>query len=359
MNSWKLLGEIIRDEHHIAPEVIESALRSSGKTGKRLGECLLAAKEISEAQLAEALAAQQGIPCLQILPTEVPAELLALVPIGFAKEYRIFPMGRADGRLQLAMADPLDTRPLNDLAALTGDWIEVRVAPASEIVRAINRSYERQSEKAREVVDEIEGKGDALLVQGLEPADLLDSCDEAPIIRFVNSLITQGYKERASDIHIEPFETEMIVRYRIDGILYEVLRPPQKAQASDHLAHQNHGRSQHRRETPAAGRSLSRADRRSRMSISASPPCRPPSASAWSCACLRKARAFSNSLKRSALNQQLLQQIDRMIQQTARDFPGHRTDRFGQDDHPVCRADPPQRPPKRTSSPSKIRSNTS
>jgi general secretion pathway protein E len=232
MNSWKLLGEIFRDEHRIAPETIEAALRSGGKTGRRLGESLLAAKEISEGQLAEALATQQGLPCRQTLPADVPAELLALVPIGFAKEYRIFPLGRAEGRLQLAMADPLDSRPLNDLAALTRDWIEVSVAPAGEIIRAINRSYERQAEKAREVVDEIEGKGDALLVQGLEPADLLDTSDEAPIIRFVNSLITQGYKERASDIHIEPFETEIIVRYRIDGILYEVLRPPHQAQAS-------------------------------------------------------------------------------------------------------------------------------
>ncbi|WP_432822203.1 type II secretion system ATPase GspE [Trichloromonas sp.] len=232
MNSWKLLGEILRDEHKIAPETIEAALRSCGKTGKRIGESLLAAKEITEAQLAEALATQQGLLCLQTLPAEVPAELLSLVPIGFAKEYRIFPMGRANGRLQLAMADPLDSRPLNDLTVLTGDWIEITVAPAAEILRAINRSYERQAEKAREVVDEIEGKGDIQLGRGLEPADLLDTSDEAPIIRFVNSLITQGYKERASDIHIEPFETEIIVRYRIDGILYEVLRPPHQAQAS-------------------------------------------------------------------------------------------------------------------------------
>ena len=232
MTRWKLLGEILRDEHRIAPEVIESALRSGGKTGKRLGECLLAAKELSEGQLAEALATQLGLPCRQTLPTEVAPELLALVPIGFAKEYRVFPLGRADGRLQLAMADPLDSRPLNDLAALTGDWIEVTLSPAGQIIAAINRSYERQAEKAREVVDEIEGKGDGQPGRGLEPADLLDTSDEAPIIRFFNSLITQGYKERASDIHIEPFETEVIVRYRIDGILYEILRPPHQAQAS-------------------------------------------------------------------------------------------------------------------------------
>ena len=164
------------------------------------------------------------------IPSDTPVELLALIPIGYAKEYRIYPLGRDEKGLRLAMADPLDSRPLNDLAVLTGERIRVTVAPAAEIVAAINRGYEGRAEQAREVVEEI--GGDTQLVRGLEPADLLDTSDEAPIIRFVNSLITQGYKERASDIHIEPFETEVVVRYRIDGILYEVLRPPRQAQAS-------------------------------------------------------------------------------------------------------------------------------
>ena len=230
MMTWKRLGEIFVAGHGIAPQTIEEALSAAAKSGKRLGETLLAAKAISETQLAEALAAQQGLPCLTGIPSDTPAELLALIPIGYAKEYRIYPLGRDEKGLRLAMADPLDSRPLNDLAVLTGERIRVTVAPAAEIVAAINRGYEGRAEQAREVVEEI--GGDAQLVRGLEPADLLDTSDEAPIIRFVNSLITQGYKERASDIHIEPFEAEVVVRYRIDGILYEVLRPPRQAQAS-------------------------------------------------------------------------------------------------------------------------------
>ena len=230
MMTWKRLGEIFVAGHGIAPQTIEEALSAAAKSGKRLGETLLAAKAISETQLAEALAAQQGLPCLTGIPSDTPAELLALIPIGYAKEYRIYPLGRDEKGLRLAMADPLDSRPLNDLAVLTGERIRVTVAPAAEIVAAINRGYEGRAEQAREVVEEI--GGDTQLVRGLEPADLLDTSDEAPIIRFVNSLITQGYKERASDIHIEPFETEVVVRYRIDGILYEVLRPPRQAQAS-------------------------------------------------------------------------------------------------------------------------------
>ena len=230
MMAWKRLGEILVAGHGIAPQTIEEALSATAKSGKRLGEALLATKAISETQLAEALAAQQGLPCLTSIPGDTPAELLALIPIGYAKEYRIFPLGRDADGLRLAMADPLDSRPLNDLAVLTGEHIQITVAPGTEIVAAINRAYEGRAEQAREVVEEI--GGDAQLVRGLEPADLLDTSDEAPIIRFVNSLITQGYKERASDIHIEPFETEVVVRYRIDGILYEVLRPPRQAQAS-------------------------------------------------------------------------------------------------------------------------------
>jgi len=230
MMVWKRLGEILVAGHGIAPQTIEEALSAAAKSGKRLGETLLAAKAISETQLAEALAAQQELPCLTGIPSDTPAELLALIPIGYAKEYRIYPLGWDEKGLRLAMADPLDSRPLNDLAVLTGERIRVTVAPAAEIVAAINRGYEGRAEQAREVVEEI--GGDNQLVRGLEPADLLDTSDEAPIIRFVNSLITQGYKERASDIHIEPFETEVVVRYRIDGILYEVLRPPRQAQAS-------------------------------------------------------------------------------------------------------------------------------
>ncbi len=229
--SWKLLGEILRDEHRISPEAIETALQSSSKTGKRIGETLLTTKVITEGQLAHALASQQDLPFLEFLPQEFSAELLDLVPIGYAKEYGIFPVERKDGRLQMATANPLDMRPFNDLATITGDWIDVVVTTPTEILRAINRNYERHAEKAQVVFDEMEGNNGEGLSKGLEPADLLDTSDEAPIIRFVNSLITQAYKERASDIHIEPFETEVIVRYRIDGILYEILRPPHQAQA--------------------------------------------------------------------------------------------------------------------------------
>ncbi len=230
--SWKPLGEILVEDYGLAPAKFNEALENQEATGRALGDILLSMKAIKPETLGRALAAQQEVPYLESLSGRFAnEELLDLVPISFAKEYRIFPMERKDGYLRVAVADPLDSRPLNDLAALTREFIEVVVADPDEILRAINRSYEERAGAAEEMIEDIETGGEPL-ASGLEPADLIDAADEAPIIRFVNSLITQAYKQRASDIHIEPFETELIARYRIDGLLYEVLRPPAKAQAS-------------------------------------------------------------------------------------------------------------------------------
>ncbi len=121
---------------------------------------------------------------------------------------------------------------MNDLVSLTGAWVTVAVATPQEIIRAINQAYESRAGETTEIIADIGSAKADELSGDLEPADLLDTSDEAPIIRFVNSLVTKAYRERASDIHIEPFETELVVRYRIDGILYEVFKPPVKAHAS-------------------------------------------------------------------------------------------------------------------------------
>ena len=232
MTNWKLLGEILQAGHGVPAAKIEEALVSQETAGRPLGELLLGMKAITPEILAQALAEQQGLDFFRTIPDETAdPELLELVPIGFAKEYRIFPMTRKDGLLRVAVADPLDTRPLNDLAVLTRARLDIALAAPEEILRAINRSYERKAGQAQDFVEDIESGG-SQLAANLEPADLLDTSDEAPIIRFVNSLITQAYKQRASDIHIEPFETELVIRYRIDGILYDVLHPPHRAQAS-------------------------------------------------------------------------------------------------------------------------------
>jgi len=232
MQKWRRIGEILQSDFDVSQEQIDAALAEQLQSGGRLGQVLLKKKALDSSTLAKALAQQFELPYLEAFSEESATEdLLSVIPIGFAKEYKVFPLSRQDGRLRVAVADPLDTRPQNDLSTLTGEIVDPCVATPEEILRAINRAYEKQAGETDEVIDEIEEKTAGSLARDLEPADLIDASDEAPIIRFVNSLITQGYKERASDIHIEPFERDLVVRYRIDGVLYEVLHPPLKAHA--------------------------------------------------------------------------------------------------------------------------------
>ncbi|APG27912.1 type II secretion system protein GspE [Syntrophotalea acetylenivorans] len=232
MSIWKPLGEILQQQCSVPAAAIEQALTAQQQSQLRLGELLIQAKAIDSATLARALALQLDLPFCDQITEPAEDELLKLIPIAFAKEHRIFPIKRNNGRLKLAIADPLDGRVLNDLTTLTGCQPDIVVASAEEILQAINRGYEQHADKAQNVAEEISDSDSSDQLGKLEPADLLDASDEGPIIRFVNSMLTQAYKERASDIHIEPFETDLVVRYRIDGILYEVLRPPAKAQAS-------------------------------------------------------------------------------------------------------------------------------
>ena len=232
MRSWQRIGEILNREFDVAEEQIQAALGEQQEESLRLGELLVRSRVIDAPTLGQALAIQFDLDWLDSLPEEPAADdLLEKIPISFAKEYLVYPLKREDGMLYVAVADPCDSRPLNDLSTLTRERIEPCVAAPEEILRAINRGYEKQAGETDDVIEEITAEPGQALAADLEPDDLLDSGDEAPLIRFVNSLITQAYKERASDIHIEPFERDLVIRYRIDGILYEVLHPPLRAHA--------------------------------------------------------------------------------------------------------------------------------
>ncbi|PLX93055.1 MAG: type II secretion system protein GspE [Desulfuromonas sp.] len=226
------LGEILQQRFGLGDDALNSALERQQESDQRLGELLLEQQAITSEQLSQALAQQLNMPYLSELPEVVSGdELLGLVPLAYARQHCVLPLSRDEHQLQLVMADPFNRNAINDLGTLAKARVEVSLAPREEIISLINRSYEIHAGAAHDMVSDISDSDDDF-VRNLEPADLLDSNDEAPIIRFVNSLITQAYKERASDIHIEPFETELIVRYRIDGLLYEVLRPPFRATAS-------------------------------------------------------------------------------------------------------------------------------
>ncbi len=229
-SAWRRLGDILQDEFAVPRAAIEAAALAQTSRNLSIGATLLEQKGASPEILARALARQAGLPFLASIPEDQAAqELIGKIPLAYAKDKLIFPLGHHDGYLTVVVADPFDTQPLKDLATLTGALVDPCLAAPDEILRAINRGYEKRAGGTDEVIEEIEEATSADLVRNLEPKDLIDASDEAPIIRFVNSLITQALKERASDIHIEPFERELIIRYRIDGILYEVLHPPLKA----------------------------------------------------------------------------------------------------------------------------------
>lgn len=224
------LGKLLLARNRISQDDLEQALADQEESHRRLGEELLAARKLDEKGLCQALAEQFELPWEEDLGQAHPsAELLALLPIAYAKQHGIIPLEQDEGRLRLALADPTQLQTLNDLAVHTGQAIDVCLAPAEAITQAIHRHYEQQADQHVPAIEEISDQGD--MATDLEPTDLLDNQDEAPLIRFVNGLLTRACKDRASDIHIEPFEQELLVRYRIDGVLYEILRPPKQAQA--------------------------------------------------------------------------------------------------------------------------------
>lgn len=232
MKHWQKLGEILIRDAGLNQTTIDAALERQQQEPERLGQLLLQHHSLSESALQQALATQFGLEFLAAIPAAASgvAELLERLPLEYLREQCAFPLEQTGGRLKLVLADASNSQVLNDLGALSACKITPCLSTRDEILRAINQAYAQKAGDANLTPDLDAADGD--LSTNLVPTDLLDSSDEAPIIRFVNGLIARACRERASDIHLEPFETEMRVRYRIDGVLYEILKPPQKAQAA-------------------------------------------------------------------------------------------------------------------------------
>ncbi|MBW1808182.1 MAG: type II secretion system ATPase GspE [Deltaproteobacteria bacterium] len=234
MGDTRKLGQILLEMVGFDEEKIEEALAVQKERGGRIGEILTAIKVVSAEDVIHALSAQLDIPVMdEIDVNNVDAELVRRVPINFAKQQQVLPLSETDDEVVVAVADPLNTFVLDDVRILLGRTIRPVLAEGQAILDGINRLYDRASGEAEALVDDLEETDLDSLAQELEePEDLLDSSDEAPIIRLVNSLLFQAVKERCSDIHIEPMERDISVRFRRDGILYEILRTPKRFQAS-------------------------------------------------------------------------------------------------------------------------------
>jgi general secretion pathway protein E len=162
-----------------------------------------------------------------IADSDIDPAILERVTLSFVKKNRLLPLGKVDGALRVAIADHRSIFALSEVARLTGLEVRAVLAPEAQILAAINRFYDRLSGSAEEAIEDISADGlDSISTAWDEPKDLIDLSDEAPIIKLLNSLIFQAVKDRASDIHIEPYEREVEVRYRVDGVLYPVLSPP-------------------------------------------------------------------------------------------------------------------------------------
>jgi len=229
------LGEILIANCGVSPDAIDRALTKQREEGGLLGEVLLRLKLIDDDQLARALALQSEMPYLRDLPRaeDIPIELLDKLPINFARQRLVLTLGRdASGRVMIAVADPGAVDVIDAVAVLLDEPVEPVITSAARIVDHINKAYPRlrgthELEVGVKKDDEEEAE-----FQSEELVDMLDANDEAPIIRWVNSLMFQAAKDRASDIHIEPGEKEVVVRYRVDGVLREAKRAPKKFQAS-------------------------------------------------------------------------------------------------------------------------------
>jgi general secretion pathway protein E len=231
------LGELLIRTEGVAPEKVQEALAAQRgeQAGTRLGEILVRMKAASEESVLRALSLQLQLPFAPHIDVEeTSAELAKKIPINFAKTAKVLPLGPGEaGAIRVAVADPLDTAVLDSVAMLLGTSVDPVVAPAQAVLDAINGVYDRAVDEHNRIMEGLESEDLESVAHELEePTDLLEADDEAPIIRLVNSLLFRAVKERASDIHINPEERDLSVRYRIDGELREVIRPPKRIQAA-------------------------------------------------------------------------------------------------------------------------------
>ena len=228
------LGDILVARGLVSETDIARQLDNGRAKGEPLGMSLVQQGLISEEDLLQALSEQFGLPYWHKLE-EVGLEHIQVskVPITFYRQHKVFPIVYTDGSVKVAMTDPLNLQPLDDLAVFLGVPVEPVLSNEREVIGAINRFYDRETGSTEQVMQDLEDEDLGAIASEIEETDdLLDLASEAPVIRLVNSILTQAVRARASDIHIEPFERELKVRYRIDGILYNILYPPRRLQAA-------------------------------------------------------------------------------------------------------------------------------
>jgi len=223
----KSIQEIISEKN---PEALVKIDELLAKNGDSVEEALIKSNILEDQDMLEVLSEFYELPyTLSISEKDIDPELIKTLPISFAKKFRIIPFQMRNDKVVIIFAPPLDLYALDEIKSLFGHEIDPVLALNHVVLDSINRVYERGKEVGEGIEDDSVGISEYDIH---EPKDLLDAEDEAPIIRFVNSLLFQAVKEKASDIHLECFEKELSVRFRKDGILHEITSVPKKLQAS-------------------------------------------------------------------------------------------------------------------------------
>jgi type IV pilus assembly protein PilB len=229
------LGEILIKEKLINDDQLKQALVYQQKNGGRLGTCLIKMGLISDDAITEVLSRQYGVPSINLKYYEVDPAVVKLIPQDTAIRYQIVPLSRVGATLTIAMTDPTNVFAMDDIKFMTGFNVEPVVASEASVTEAIAKFYGdvHSGEELTKVMKDLaaEESGDLELAaeeQEMDLAALEKAAEEAPIIKLVNLVLTDAVKRGASDIHIEPYERELRIRFRVDGMLQSVMTPPLK-----------------------------------------------------------------------------------------------------------------------------------
>jgi len=233
------LGDLLVREGLIDQEQLLRALAEQKGTNEKLGSILVRLNLISDDQLIAFLSKQYGIPSIQLTQLDIDVELLKLVPSQIARKYEVLPIQRNGNQLTLAMADPTNVFAVDDVGFMTNLQVVPVVAAQGAIRKAIERLYDVQTSGLAEVISEMESGQDVEVVEGEEDTwakfdifELKESADEAPVVRLVNMVFVDAIRRGASDIHLEPYEKVFRVRFRMDGVLHEIMTPPKRLEAA-------------------------------------------------------------------------------------------------------------------------------
>jgi len=234
------LGELLVSEGVISQDQLHEALREHRRSKERLGAVLARRGLVTEERLVELLSKEHGLPSVDIRQQVVSAEIVALVPAHLARKHEVLPLSRVDGALTVAMSDPTNVVAMDEIAAATRLTVLPVVAAGAAIRAAIERHYAKPVSNSSSLDDVLSELNDATVevvseddtrVQS-EVVELRDAADGAPVVKFVNKVLLDAIRRGASDLHWEPYEKNFRIRFRIDGVMHEMVSPPKKVEAA-------------------------------------------------------------------------------------------------------------------------------